>query len=396
MKRQGLRVETFLLIWTLGGCAGGAEAPRVAVRDSAGVRWVSSRAPAWGGEEGWSVGAPMLTIGGEGSELNEVADALILDDGRVVVADGGDSELRFFDPEGRLEATVGGEGDGPGEFRMIQAVGRVAGDTVWVYDFSHRRLTWIGPDAKLLSTRSLTPPLGSGLAVGVLGDGSFVVGESWSSASLPEPLTIGLARGSVAYVRYGRDGMMLDTLALLPGREIVRGQEGGRPTMGSVPFAHAAAHAILGGRLVLGDESDFSLTVWRPDGAPEVIVSWRRGSLELTDSEVGAWIEAEVAARPEAERAAARTRWSEVPVPLLRPAYGRILADSEGYLWVGAYALPGQDATRWDVFDSDGSWLGPVQLPERFRLLRVGSSRVLGVRRDAFDVQRLEVRALSR
>ena len=35
-------------------------------------------------------------------------------------------------------------------------------------------------------------------------------------------------------------------------------------------------------------------------------------------------------------------------------------------------------------------------MPERFRLLAVGDDRVLGVTRDALDVERLEVRRLLR
>ncbi len=48
--------------------------------------------------------------------------------GNVVIA--ADNELRLFAPDGTYLRTLAGKGDGPGEFRTIQDVWRLDGDSI--------------------------------------------------------------------------------------------------------------------------------------------------------------------------------------------------------------------------------------------------------------------------
>lgn len=111
----------FITAWlaaSLAACgAGDRAASGAAVRDSAGVTIVESAAPRWREGEGWRVvPEPAVEIGAvEGEEayqLHRVAGALRLGDGRIVVANGGTSELRYYGPDGRHRHTAGGEGEG--------------------------------------------------------------------------------------------------------------------------------------------------------------------------------------------------------------------------------------------------------------------------------------------
>jgi hypothetical protein len=75
-------------------------------RDSAGVDVVDSRRPAWRAGEGWRLaGTPMIRIGMQAGLdaylLHSVRGAARLDDGRIVVANGGDKSLRFYGSDGR-------------------------------------------------------------------------------------------------------------------------------------------------------------------------------------------------------------------------------------------------------------------------------------------------------
>lgn len=51
--------------------------------------------------------------------------------GRVYVRGGQEAAVTVLDPEGSFVRTIGGKGDGPGEFVTIGATGFV-GDTLWV------------------------------------------------------------------------------------------------------------------------------------------------------------------------------------------------------------------------------------------------------------------------
>ena len=125
------------------------------------------------------------------------------------------------------------------------------------------------------------------------------------------------------------------------------------------------------------------------------MVRWIGPSLELLDHEVRAWTEEAVAAAPEAERASVRAWFTDLPRPERKPAYGRFLTDPTGALWVAEYAARGEPA-RWDVFDAQGRWMGPVAMPGDFRLLEIGAEHIVGVVRDHLDVERVEVRGLLR
>ncbi|MBL8961552.1 MAG: hypothetical protein JNJ98_16955, partial [Gemmatimonadetes bacterium] len=131
------------------GVALAASAGAQQVRDSAGARLISyqrSDKPA----ASWSVGSqPLVRIGGAGgtgpTELAQVLGVARLRDGRVVIADGGSTELRVFAPDGSFLRSIGRKGLGPGEFDGILFMLR-SHDTLVVHD-RQSRLQIYTPDA---------------------------------------------------------------------------------------------------------------------------------------------------------------------------------------------------------------------------------------------------------
>jgi len=112
-------------------------------RDSAGIRIVENERPADDSRLSWRMGPePSVSVGDVTGEdpylLDEVGDATILPDGRIVIANTGTNELRVFDPGGTHLATWGGEGEGPGEFTSLGAVERWRGDSVVAWNQSTR------------------------------------------------------------------------------------------------------------------------------------------------------------------------------------------------------------------------------------------------------------------
>jgi hypothetical protein len=369
--------------------------PASVVRDSAGIQLVENVRPHWAAGEEWLVGEPGLTIGGDpNDDLFAVAGAALLLDGRVAVAVAGTSEVRIYRPDGVLEHAWGRPGDGPEEFRLLARMGRGGGDTLWVHDYGHSRIVWLSPGDGFLGALTLAPPLSAGMVTGRRSDGSFVLGQLWGTPPLGATVSEGLAREAAAYVAYRPDGTPQDTLTLEPGREVMHRRDGERMTMGSVPFAHHASDALLGDALVVGDQVTRSFRIWAHGGVTSV-VRWTGPPLELEDEEVRAWTREAVADAPEAERTSLRAWYTDLPTPETKPAYGRFLPDPTGALWVAEYAARGEP-TRWDVFDDQGRWMGPVTMPSGFRLLEIGADHVVGVVRDHLDVERVEVRAILR
>ena len=120
-------------------------------RDSAGVTIVENTRPAWRAGDSWLVPeTARVTIGVIGGdpayELFRPRAAFRLSDGRIVIANTGTQQVRYYAESGRHIMSVGGRGGGPGEFRRVDRVFRVQDDSVVVYDQTQRRITVFDPD----------------------------------------------------------------------------------------------------------------------------------------------------------------------------------------------------------------------------------------------------------
>ena len=381
-------------LFIVAACADGAS-PDVAytVSDSAGVTIVESISPAWNDAQGWTVGPEnTLEIGEASAEepyvFSQIGGVLQLSDGRLVVADGGSSEIRFFDSDGRFLLAAGREGDGPGEYRVIESLGVGQGDSLWVYDFSLRRITSLAPDGSLLGTHTLGVELPTLGAVGRLPDGDFVMAQFWSSAVAEEGV-LGLRRDPVAYARFSRRGEFVDTIAMLPGREVVLSDDGGRTVMGAPPFGHTSRHTLSGGRLYVGSQETFQIGVYRPNGALERLIRIPDMDLAITQEDLASEKNRRVQGVSSEDQPGLRTYLDEIETPKTKPAYLHLMVDDGDNLWASEY-VPFTDAPeRWFVFNRIGAWLGMVSMPEGFRPHRIADDWILGVRVDDLGVERV-------
>lgn len=401
-RRRVGRVPVAILALALPLSAGlsGCDEPRPAytVRDSAGVRIVENRAPEWGPEEVWRLGEPSLDLGGAnaaGAEAFEyVAAAFFSGDGRLVVVETG-GDIHTFAPDGRHLDTAGGDGDGPGEFRMVAGAG-ILGDTIWVYDYSHRRLTYLDLRGDLRAVHPLEGEDPSLMPVGRLGDG-FLLGATYRPGAAAEARRLGLRRDTVRYRRFGPQGERGPVLGRGAAREYAVLEEDGRLTMATPPFARRAHDATGAGLWVHGDQARRSIRVHEADGTLRTILRWPGESLEITESAVRQEVERRIRHYNEDE-AGLRRFFSELPHPDRRPAHGRIHVGPDGRIWVETAPGPGHDgpyeAPGWLVFTSDGRWLGTIAAPARFRITQLQSDRVVGVWQDALDVEHVQVRPL--
>jgi hypothetical protein len=382
------RCGAVTLVALLGACSPIDREPLVIVRDSSGVSIIESSAPRWAAGAEWRIGDVSTRF--ESVDAAAIFGAVRLDNGTCVLGDESSARLLFFGADGALRKSIGRRGDGPGEFRLPQFLGR-AGNTVWVYDYSQARVTRFNAEGDLLDIVNLTPPLPSALALGQLPDGSLVFMGQWRGVARNAQ---GLMRDSVAVMRY-RDGLRTDTVATTPGREFVqRAEAGGRMVMSAAILARRASATIRDDEIVFGAQTDHSLRVVGADGRDRQSIRWAGPDLTLAAADVAAWVDMQIETASPADREQLRAVYTSAPVPERLPSYSRILADAAGHLWVAEYSRTDAEPSRWDVFAPDGAWLGPIRVPERFRLLDIGRDWVLGVRPDSLEFERLELRVL--
>lgn len=363
-----------------GACGGGERAgiPEAVVRDSAGVRILENQLPAGplpvyatvSGEPEWSLDEPRDGVPGWSSV--RIRGAVTLSDGRVAVGDAGSFRVRYYE-EGELTWSVGGRGSGPGRFMGVFTLGRTPGDTVWVSDHVSHDLTLLDPDA-VESLEGRVP--GEASVVGRFGDGSFLTLRDLDQlASDRAPL--GVRRDSAEYLRWWPETGDSARVGSFPAaQQLVLETGAGERIQLPPPFGRGTGLAVGPGRIYLGDQERFEILGMDADGTLRQIVRLQGLDRTVTPEAMEALsLVDESGLQPEW----AQEFWAHAPETL--PAFGRIVLDALGNLWVSDYVITGEPPRRWLVFSPDGALRGRVEVPAGLTVLEIGMSHLLGVTR---------------
>jgi hypothetical protein len=360
--------------------------------------------PAPAGEAALPAGAPLrfaatprVSIGViEGDTLQQfqrIVTPFLLSNGLLAVPDAGAMTIRVFQADGDHVITLGGEGEGPGEFRMLTAAW-ARGDTIEAYDPRVARITRFAPD-------------GSVETVSVSG------GRPVADAAIPAPLADGWAvygvrvpapgrRDSLTVSHVSRSGEVQGELGWTEGFLRFAALDLGGP----VPLSPKPLFAAAGGRVYIGDAMLPRVRVIEPGGAPLPDIAWQPGPQPSVDETLRTVIDTAVARAP-GDRFAGRAYLEAAPVPQQLPVYWGMIADSEGFLWIRPYeplehaaALGGLrnpgEGGRWIVFAPDGSQVTEIDVPADLQPVSITRDAVVGIHRDDLDVESVRVYALER
>ena len=366
-------------------------APSSTSRDSVGVTIVESVAPAWAPETAWRIEEePVVDLAETGSgfmhEFFRVRDMLRAGDDHLVVADGVSNEVRVYDSAGRFLRAFGGSGEGPGEFRVLWTLALQDDERLVAMDL---RMGGAGAEfdieTGLVSTfrmpqgvRPLRHPVPSDIVWGW--DGGYTIDD--------EGLLPGLRRAVATLVRLSDDRMSGSAVANAPGDEHVI-----EPSADVIPLMGRQTHAVpVGdGTIAVGtaDALEYSIL----DGWSGEVLQVARilgVSLAVSKEEVDRELQTRLGPNP---RPRIKDLLESLPVPDEKPGYQRVIVDIEANVWAGEYLGLARfnEPQDWYVWDSSGVWLGTVETPARFELMRVGSDEVFGVWRDLNDVEHPQV-----
>ncbi len=373
------------------------------VRDSAGIVIVENGEPAADSRLAWLIGPePVVSIGEvDGAEpylLSRVQDATMLHDGRIVVVNGGTEELRVFDSDGIHQATWGGQGDGPGEFRDLQSVEPWRGDSIIAW-YSGRLGLQIfdgqgnyGRAMELEHDRTVPVSLRF-FPQQATRDGSLVAVHSPQAAD------------TVVVQLMDAQGRVRSSLGKHVGYEPYLYAEGTeQQALFLTIFGREPVWTRWGDLVVIGHTGRYELRAFDADGSLARII--RRYHIPLSPTSVDVETEIErqlgsligVPGYPESMIEDSRRMWASVPVAESFPAFEKVMSDATDHLWVGEYEFGegGGIPSLWTVFDPEGRALGLVKTPEGLWIHEIGSDYVMGTARDELGIEYVQVWRLER
>jgi hypothetical protein len=402
--KTGLILVVVATSGLMAGCAESNDArsaPQSVVRDSAGVTIVDNEMPQPDSRLTWSISAdPTLSIGTlEGEEayqLFRVSDAMRLDDGRIVVVNGGSNEMRVFDAAGVHLASWGGEGEGPGEFTGTIEIDAWAGDSIMAFDFRQRRISVYGLDGVHGRTFALhdNEDLVAPQFRGILSNGRLLVrsGAIFTAGEIGE----GLMRFDYEHATISPEGEDAQSFGAFPGTEAFVIASPGSMSVFTHPFGRNTLNTPWGDGVVVSPTDTYELKVFDAEGMPTRIIRRDHLASSPTLNQLKAYFQEQYADSDPAERAQEMERVSEMPLVDAFPAYADVKSDPLGHLWVQEYQLPGDEQVIWTVFDREGRVLGFVETPSDLEVFEIGADYILGRTRDDFDVEYVQRWDLTR
>lgn len=414
LSRTVPAVVTLILLASTGVVA---QTPPV-TRDSAGVRIVMN-----GGATRTLSAALELRIGREDGApeqmLYNVFSVALDPDGNHYI--GMDAEIRVFDSSGRYVRTIGRRGKGPGEFNMPPFPIWFSGDSIMAMDRNLMRTTAFGADGKVLSTYSSygnpgleVRPIGPGESTWIAIVEERISDEAAAAGPRPRPLPE-LRPGQVGEMPpielrqyFPHNDSLGATLFRIPNEKRVGISK--EPGWARRPFDDKPSYTINSRGIVFAKvPTNYRIDVFDASGRHVRSIRREYSPVRITRSDFEGMPERLRDATAMSARAISISRdemlaqmlrsmerivdqLRDLPLPEYRSPVGRVLASAEGMVWAersdfhepalreallrnGRFPV----ATRWDVFDRDGAYIGTVDLPTGFRPLAVNDAmRVTG------------------
>lgn len=331
--------------------------------------------------------------------------AVVADSNSIFILDRAVFGIHRFDGRGVWLGTIGGEGDGPGEFRRPTEMGWLS-DTLWVSDTALRRVSFIDRQAGVI-TRSTRVWISAGSIIAPRGMlGSSILGVPQLSAA--EAVDV----DSIPMMLLQEDGTIRDTIAWRAvGQSSV-----------SVPIPEARGYAGSGGgpALTIGHPFDRrSLSTTDSKGRWLFVGTWRTGAdgsdyfelaqisgagdttsvvqlpfdrVSVNQEVVRSHVERVYEGLPEVVRSRVSTKDLTVAVvrQIERPTLATIdamVAGDDATVWFReGNARRRGEARRWIAYRQGSGFVGFVVLPRAVRLMSASGGLLWTISRDELEL----------
>ena len=337
----------------------------------------------------------ILRLGDSNSDgpdtFGRIGGVLLDADGRIVVADAMNHDMRVFSENGEFLYSFAREGEGPGEVRRPCCIATGPDGALWVRDVGNGRFNvYLTGESSAVYERTVLVPAemagARGLSAPLVFDDSarlVVVGRILT----PENQML-RGHGIVDDAAQAVPTLLTRTMVTEPSDDslavhMVREREGGMLSVWYFyqPFGPSFVTTYApGGDWARAVTSVPRVERYSVDGSLRHAIDVRISPVSLSDRERRI---------SDSTLTAARTRGVEIPfsTPATKPPLAGLKFDTAGRLWVERTTADGEPREA-DVFDTDGNLVMRARWPRDIRLgleSWVGSDRVVGVGSGEFN-----------
>lgn len=318
--------------------------------------------------------------------FNRIAGFAVDRNGRLYVADGGDSRIRVYTRAGQFLRDIGRPGAGPGEFLGIRSLGMV-GDTCYAIDYQADRVTFFDSAGTLSGSRRAA-------------HGSFTQG---STVTMPFRLLPGGRELSTPMSRTDSDGRftvlltrggeVIDTLVNAPGAGDLRFDRSEGRLFVSNPFAKPMFFPVSdNGEYAAWIEStpfegmrpgEFEVRLGRLDGSVIWERRFRTEPVAYEQAMADSLINAQLRVMPAGLLTAREFREAASPPEFEWPVQAAFLGD-DGRLFVRTPDAAG--GGQWLIIGRSGDPVGRFTLPNTASHLRAKGDTLWVSEADEWDV----------
>lgn len=309
-------------------------------------------------------GAGEFVVDGEfGGTDESAADYILMPSGfcvspagDVFVLEGQLCKIRRFDAQGKLVATFGDEGEGPGHLRFPARMELSPEGNLWMYEIGNRRFSVFTPEGEYVTTHPIQEIV---WGFEIAPSGAVYIETHERDYVAPRSGT------TIRLTRFASD---LSAPAVVDSAVIHDNINITEPIRTNVPVPFHAAYAwkiAPGGALVIANSGDYHLEVRSPSGGVAVATPPDVTRQRVTGEDKEHWFAGITSSNSEGgvSRGAPQYVRDNADFPEYKPYFQLIRVDHEGYILVQTFEREGALAAC-DVFDPQAKYVGRVLLPD--------------------------------
>ncbi len=296
--------------------------------------------------------------------FGRIANLAVDSKDRILIADRQPPSVAVFSVDGEWLGSVGGVGEGPGEYVTVDGVDVGPSDSIYVMDSDGGRppRLHVYDPTDFTYVRQIRFPYdedsgAAGSAVGISHHGPIM-----HYSTMIGPDNVGKPRHSYA-VLASWAGERIRELARLPDLRLYSGlSSDGGPLAQEIEFAPNSVFRLSASQLFYsGLNAEIDILVTSLAGDTVRTIRRPHDPVPLTRDDIPTRLDAE-----------ARKRYPE-----FKPAYRSFVIDDQDNIWIKGYVEAPASEARWQVLDSEGWMIGQVLLPRTLALYVIDTANAL-------------------